>query len=92
MLRKSFTKTITLGLPLMGAAFQGAHSQTAGPKDSTIYPGFFNSVPNNFNYPLLGLANVANDNYSSFKIGLLNITKGNLNGVQAGISIRPLHP
>jgi len=92
MLRKSFTKTITLGLLLMGAAFQGANARMAGPKDSTIYPGFFNSVPNNFNYPMLGLANVANENYSRFQIGLLNITKGNLNGAQVGISIRPLHP
>ncbi len=92
MLRKSFTKTITLGLILMGAAFQGANAQTVGPKDSTIYPGFFNCVPNNLSYPMLGLANVANENCSRFQIGLLNITKGNLNSAQFGISIRPLYP
>ena len=86
MLRKSFTKTITLGLLLIGAAYQGANAQTPDPQDTIIYLGFFNSVPNNFDYPMLGLANVANENYSRFQIGLLNITKGNLNGAQVGIS------
>lgn len=52
--------------------------------DSVQYYFFTNSIPSDWNYPLIGFVNNVNGNHASVQIGLVNSTTGNFGGLQAG--------
>jgi hypothetical protein len=50
----------------------------------TMYTMFANMVPDQFNFPLIGLVNLAWGSHNSAHIGAVNWNQKNLNGVQIG--------
>lgn len=82
---KSSTLTITLmALFLFNT---GAWAQdTTSRKQSTFYTGFYNQVPENFNFPMLGVINICDGDQHNVQIGFTNLTQKNQTGVQVGFS------
>lgn len=63
-----------------------AIAQDSLKKETKLYTGFYNQVPENFSYPLLGMVNSAAGNQQNVQIGLANINQKNLTGGQMGFS------
>lgn len=55
-------------------------------KSPVVYTGIYNQLPESFNYPAIGVVNVAQGNQKSTHIGFTNINNGDLSGVQIGFS------
>jgi hypothetical protein len=53
-------------------------------REYLAYTVFYNVVPDNFNYPLIGFVNVAKGTHKSCQIGFVNTTVKDFTGVQAG--------
>lgn len=48
------------------------------------YHFFINTIPSEFNYPLIGFVNNVNGNHESIQLGFVNSTSGNFGGIQVG--------
>jgi hypothetical protein len=53
-------------------------------RDRIIYTTFYNSVPDNFNFPLVGFVNVARGNHKGLQMGFSNMTFDDFKGIQMG--------
>jgi hypothetical protein len=49
------------------------------------YHFFINNVPDNFNYPLIGIINNVKGDHASIQLGLINSTNGNFSGAHAAL-------
>ena len=54
-------------------------------REHVLYTFFYNEVPGNFKFPLIGLINVAKGNENTLELGLLNNTQKDFKGVQASL-------
>ena len=61
-------------------------AQSHSVKNETVQYHFFtNTIPSDWNYPLIGIVNKVNGNHTSIQLGIINSTNGNFGGVQYGI-------
>jgi len=68
---------------LMG--FKTVAQSTVNPNYEYVqYHFFINTIPSEFNYPLIGFVNTVNGNHASLQVGFVNSTAGNFGGVQLG--------
>lgn len=74
-----FSLLLTLSFSLYFVSAQGISSN-----EPVIYTVVYNSVPDNYGYPMLGFINIANGDFSSIQLGFVNATKGTTNGLQLG--------
>lgn len=49
------------------------------------YHFFKNTIPSDFNYPLIGFVNNVNGNHKSIQVGIVNSTTGDFGGLQEGV-------
>lgn len=63
--------------------FTALQAQDANDK-KVEYHFFTNNIPNEWNYPLIGIVNNVDGNHSSIQVGFVNNTSGSFCGVQAG--------
>lgn len=63
-----------------------AFAQDSARKETTFYTFVFNQVPEHFNYPLIGLVNMAEGNQHGVQVGFTNINQKNINGTQVGFT------
>lgn len=61
-------------------------SQNSNSIQKVKYHFFTNNIPNEWNYPLVGIVNKVDGNHSSIQIGIVNNTIGNFGGVQWGLT------
>lgn len=54
-------------------------------REQVHYHFFINNIPDNFNYPLIGLINNVNGDHASIQIGIINSTNGNFSGAHAAL-------
>lgn len=59
-------------------------AQEMSDNEPVIYTIVYNSVPPNYQYPLVGFINIANGDFNNIQLGFVNLTKGAVNGVQLG--------
>jgi hypothetical protein len=71
---------LSIGLTLSFAQEKDGNSESG----KTLYTVFINMVPDQFNFPLVGVVNLARGSHNSVHIGLVNWNRGNLNGLQTG--------
>jgi hypothetical protein len=74
--------TLILILTLSTAAFSQEKSEERC--SPVIYSFFINSVPDGFNFPLIGFINMGWGSHNSAHIGFINTARRNLNGGQIG--------
>lgn len=72
-------------LKVIALLFLGINSTMAQNTDRDFtYCIIVNNVPDEFNFPLIGIVNNANGNHTSAQLGIVNSTKQNFIGAQAG--------
>jgi hypothetical protein len=81
---KRFILSIFVLLLLTNVTF-AQDSITESKKTPLIYSILYNQVPDAFNYPLIGVVNIANGNHKSIQVGAVNSTEGTFIGLQAGL-------
>lgn len=65
---------------------QDTLTTTVNSKSPVVYTGIYNQLPESFNYPAIGVVNIAQGNQKSAQIGFTNINGGDMSGVQIGFS------
>lgn len=79
-MKKIILAVVALSLGLIAGA-----QNTGIDRDSVEYKFFTNNIPNEWNYPLIGIVNNVNGNHTSVQIGIVNSTSGNFGGFQSGL-------
>lgn len=72
---------------LMALFCNALHSQNENVETKpqvVVYSFFFNVVPNEFKFPLIGFVNTATGNHQGLQLGFINTTVKNFKGAQAG--------
>lgn len=63
-----------------------AQKDTSAKKETSFYTFVYNQVPDNCNYPVVGLVNMAEGNQKGFQLGVSNINLKNFAGTQIGFT------
>ncbi len=81
------TKTVILGISLLqfnNAIVPAQNDMVKTKREYVAYTLFYNVVPDQFNYPLIGFVNVAKGNHKGVQFGFLNTTLKDFKGLKVG--------
>jgi hypothetical protein len=81
------TKTVILGISLLlfnNAVVTAQNDTVKIKREYVAYTFFYNVVPDQFNYPLIGFVNVARGSYKGVHIGFINTTLKDFKGLKTG--------
>lgn len=80
------SKVLILLLTILCDAQLRAQDSLNTQTEPIIYTGIYNQIPPSFNYPAIGVVNIANGNQKSAQVGFTNIVGGKMGGAQIGFS------
>lgn len=78
-------KISLLALLLLSLNYVLSFAQESQESNEVHYHFFKNTIPSDFNYPLIGFVNNVNGNHKSVQIGIVNSTTGDFGGLQEGV-------
>lgn len=77
-------KILTFAMLLLAIAGTMVQSQNTEKSETVQYHFWVNSIPSEWNYPLIGCVNNVNGNHESIQLGIVNSTTGGFGGLQVG--------
>lgn len=82
-MKKKLVSTAVLLFSTLGIVFSQDSVYTK--PSPVLYSIVFNNVPDEFNYPLIGIVNNANGNHKSVQLGIVNSTAQTFKGFQSAV-------